>query len=346
MSPSAPPPPRSSQQPDSVDLRSLPSSLLSLVRAPKRLSALLLWKALESHEQAAVLKGHIRHQANRTRLVRIVAGERNFREVTVRRWDNDKIVKWALPLRLSNALARDLLHQMHVERRSEMLAHFLNALQIPNEDGIPKRDDETGEFSQRNFKEEDVFEAAEDLVREHGLRRAIVYFLTLDILGAPFTDHLWSWMKRSLERASADATDEPAATEPDDEDLYEEAADEESDPGRHRSFTPDPALAHSRAARGAIMTGGCGDLARAVAFSGPDRASAEGRRGSGGVPGGSRRHGEWAPRRGASGRPGPGPVRRARAAGDRSRWPGGLVAGGRGPVRRGRTRARFGGRGR
>ena len=115
---------------------------------------------------------------------------------------------------------------------------------------------------------------------------------------------------------------------------------------RVASLSPDPALAHSRAARGAIMTGGCGDLARAVAFSGPDRASAEGRRGSGGVPGGSRRHGEWAPRRGASGRPGPGPVRRARAAGDRSRWPGGLVAGGRGPVRRGRTRARFGGRGR
>lgn len=246
MSPSAPPPPRSSQQPDSVDLRRLPSSLLSLVRAPKRLSALRLWKALESHEQAAVLKGHIRHQANRTRLVRIVAGERNFREATVRRWDNDKIVKWALPLRLPNALARDLLHEMHVERRSEMLAHFLNALQIPNEDGIPKRDDETGEFSQRDFKEEDVFEATEDLVREHGLRRAIVYFLTLDILGAPFTDHLWSWMKRSLERASADATDEPAATEPDDEDLYEEAADEESDPGRHRSFTTlDRLLVHA-----------------------------------------------------------------------------------------------------
>ena len=96
------------------------------------------------------------------------------------------------------------------------------------------------------------------------------------------------------------------------------------------------------------MTGGCGDLARAVAFSGPDRASAEGRRGSGGVPNGSRRHGEWAPPRGAFGKPELGPVRfrRARAAGDPARWPGAPVAGGRGPGRRARTAARFGGRGR
>ena len=94
------------------------------------------------------------------------------------------------------------------------------------------------------------------------------------------------------------------------------------------------------------MTGGCGDLARAVAFSEPDRASAEGRRGSGGVPNGSRRHGEWAPPRGAFGRPGLGPVRRGRAAGDPARWFGAPAAGGRGPVRRARTRARFGGRGR
>ena len=111
-------------------------------------------------------------------------------------------------------------------------------------------------------------------------------------------------------------------------------------------FSPDPALAHSRTAGGAIMTRGCGDLARAVAFSGPNRASAGDRRGSGGTPGGSRRHGDGAPPRGAFARPGPGSVRRARAAGGRPRWCGAPAGGGRGPARRARTRARFGGRGR
>ena len=111
-------------------------------------------------------------------------------------------------------------------------------------------------------------------------------------------------------------------------------------------INPDPALAHSRTAGGAIMTRGCGDLARAVAFSGPNRASAGDRRGSGGTPGGSRRHGDGAPPRGAFARPGPGSVRRARAAGGRPRWCGAPAGGGRGPARRARTRARFGGRGR
>ena len=237
MPPSPPLPSSSSPHSGSGDLRNLPPGLLNLIRAPKRLSALRLWKALEPGERVTVLKGHIRDQTNRTKLVRIVAAERNFREITVRRWDDDKIVKWVLPLRLPNTLARDLLLEMHIERRRDMLAHFLNALEIPNDDGIPELDDETGEFGHQDVRDEAVHEAAEDLVGEHGLRRVVVYFLTLDILGTPFTDHLWSWMKRSLERTPRDTTDEPAAAEPDDEDLYEEGVEQESDLSRHRSFT-------------------------------------------------------------------------------------------------------------
>ena len=237
MPPSAPPAPSSHQQPGRGDFQSLPSGLLSLIRAPKRLSALRLWKALDPDETVTVLKGHLRNQAHRTELVKFVADERNFREATVRQWDDDKIVKWALPLRLPNALARNLLHAMHMERRREMLSHFLDALEIPNDDGISKPDSETGEFGHHDFKEEVVHEAAEDLAREHGLRRVIVYFLTLAIQGAPFTAHLWSWMKGSFERDSTDATAERTATESDDEDLYDEDVDEDSDLGRHRSFT-------------------------------------------------------------------------------------------------------------
>ncbi len=236
MTPSTPPPAHTSQQSSARDLRHLPADLLSLIRAPKKLSALRLWKALESDEQVAVLKRHIRNQRKRTRLVEIVAGERNFREVTVRRWDDTKIVEWARPLRLPNALARDLLYELHLTRRREMLAHFLNALEIPNDDGIPKRDDETGEFAQLDVEEPDVHQAAENLVSEHGLRRVVVYFLTLDILGTPFTDHLWSWMQQSLEQVSTAVLEEPVA-EPDDEELYEPDVDGGSDPGRHRSFT-------------------------------------------------------------------------------------------------------------
>ena len=237
MPSSSSPSPSSSEQAGPRRLPSLPPSLVTLIRAPKKLSAVRLWQALEPDERVRVLKGHILDQDRRRALVELIAGQRNFRELTVRRWDDGKIVRWALRLRLSNSLAAELLRSMHVEMRREMLAEFLDALGIPNDDGLAGGGVAGGGVRHADVSEADVHRAAEDLVREHGLRRATVYFLTLAVQNVPFEDHLWSWLEGSLDRDSTGAMAEPAEADTSEEELYEADVEGESDPGRHRSFT-------------------------------------------------------------------------------------------------------------
>jgi len=172
----------------SSNLGLLPPALAELVQRPKRLSAQRLWGALEKNEKSAALATFTRTPEDRRKLVRVVAAARNFRENTITHWDNSKIVQWAQPLKLENWLAGSLLHAMHVERRREMLAQFLNAIGIPNQDGVPVEDDE--QFGRRDPGDSVVHAAANDLVVEHGLRRVVVYFLTLASQRVPFEAHL------------------------------------------------------------------------------------------------------------------------------------------------------------
>ena len=108
----------------------------------------------------------------------------------------------AQPLQLSNLLASSLLEEMHVERRREMLARFLTALDIPNDDGI------AGRLGDHDPGEAVVHEAAEDLAREHGLRRVMVYFFSLAVWRVPFADHLWSWMTDARRRSEPESEPE------------------------------------------------------------------------------------------------------------------------------------------
>ena len=192
--------PRSGEDSRTWDVSHLPPRLLRLIRRPKRLGAHKLWRTLEEAERSAALKSFIELGGeNRGKLVRVVAEGRNFRAATVDRWDDTKIVRTLQTLPLPNRLANSLLHVLHLERRREMLAHFLDALDIPNDDGVAKG------FSDPDPGEAVVRGAAEDLAREHGIRRVVVYFLTLAsprvTPTVPFADHLWHWMKGLLERA-------------------------------------------------------------------------------------------------------------------------------------------------
>ena len=227
--------PRSGEDSRTWDVSHLPPRLLRLIRRPKRLGAHKLWRTLEEAERSAALKSFIELGGeNRGKLVRVVAEGRNFRAATVDRWDDTKIVRTLQTLPLPNRLANSLLHVLHLERRREMLAHFLDALDIPNDDGVAKG------FSDPDPGEAVVRGAAEDLAREHGIRRVVVYFLTLAsprvTPTVPFADHLWHWMKGLLERAQGVAEAEREIPEKDDADLDEEP-ESTNDPGRHRSFT-------------------------------------------------------------------------------------------------------------
>ena len=220
----------------SRNLDRLSSALVKLVKRPRRLSAQELWNVLEKEEKSAALQSFIRRPENRRKLVAIVADRRNFREDTVVRWENSKIIQWTQPLKLENPVANRLLHEMHLERRREMLAHFLNALGVPNNDGVLTASNGEPGFEIPNLEESAVHEAANDLVEEHGLRRVVVYFLTLAMDRVPFITHLWTWMDGLSEPAEPD-TQTDLAVMPQDDEEDDEEVESEDDPGRHRSFT-------------------------------------------------------------------------------------------------------------
>ena len=169
----------------------LPSAVMRLIHDPRRVTAARLWRALEDEEQVAALQLLMRRRKDRDELVRIVATARKFRPRSVSGMDNAKIVQMAKGLPLPPALLVSMLDEMHLERRREMLAHFLGTLGIPNDDGVVER------YEDHDPGQREVRAAADDLVREHGLRRSVVYFLTLCVLQVPFADHLWMWMRRS-----------------------------------------------------------------------------------------------------------------------------------------------------
>ena len=211
-------------------VRDLPSGLRRLIGSPNRLSAQRLWRALRDDEKSATLRAHIRQRGARAELVQLVAEARSFRRKTVNNWDEDRIVRAARLLRFSNPLSASLLRLMHVERRREMLARFLDALGIPNDDGIVHEVEE-GDLGRRlEVQEAEVHAAADELAREHGLRQVVVYFLTLSIMGEPLADHLWSWLRGLSEEAAADPREEPETSEQDDVSL-DLKADSERDPG-------------------------------------------------------------------------------------------------------------------
>lgn len=219
----------------------IPPELRQLIGAPMRLSAQRLWRALESEERSAALRAVLPDRETRTDIVRIIAEVRNFRRITVQNWDDDKLVPQAQSIILPNPLAAVVLNEWHLARRREMLARFLESLRIPNDDGVPLT--ETGEegFGRVEVEAAAVHEAADELEREHGLRRVVVYFLMLAILDAPFANDLWDWLGGLAERLEAEAEADPRALSRAGGDVYEEpeedVAEDDGHPGRIRSFT-------------------------------------------------------------------------------------------------------------
>ena len=213
----------------------LASALARLIGRPKRLSAQKLWNALKEEERVEALKSFVQQPEGRRTLVATVAERLNFRQATVARWNDSKIIQWTQTLGIGNPVANSLLHAMHLHRRREMLAHFLNALEVPNDDGLLIANNGERAFEMPDLEEPVVHAAANDLADEYGLRRVVVYFLTLTMDKTPFGVHLWTWMGGLLEPAEPDAQTDLVATTHDDED--EEEAESDDDPGRHRSFT-------------------------------------------------------------------------------------------------------------
>lgn len=175
----------------------LPRALARLLANPRRLSARTLWRSIEEEERAVTLRLFIRRNKDRAAVAGLVARKRKFRPATVARMSNARIVEMAQPLQLPNHLAASLLDELHFERRREMPARFFDSLGIPHDEGVAEGsgDHDPGAAV--------VGAAADDLAREHGRRRTVVFLLMLAAQRVPFADHLWHWLQRSSQRPEA-----------------------------------------------------------------------------------------------------------------------------------------------
>ena len=188
----------------------LPRALTRLLENPKRLSARTLWRSLEEEERAVTLRLFIRRNKDRATVAGIVARKRKFRPVTVARMSNARIVEMAQPLQLPNHLAASLLDELHFARRREMPARFFDSLGIPHDDGVAEGSSDLDPGAAV------VGAAADDLAREHGRRRTVVFLLMLAAQRVPFADHLWHWLQGSTQRpeAASGTVAFPAGNEP------------------------------------------------------------------------------------------------------------------------------------
>lgn len=186
------------EQPKNINFAELPPALAKLLENPKRLSAIRLWRALEQKERRNALLLLIRRRKNREEFIRIVGDKfKGYRRSYIAKWNDTELVTKVLRLQPPDWLLKSLLYEMHERRRRDMLADFLDALGIPNDDGvvIPGDDGATEPLEGTDPGEAKVYAAAEGLAREHGLGRSVVYFLTLTLQRVPFADHLWNWME-------------------------------------------------------------------------------------------------------------------------------------------------------
>lgn len=195
----------------------LPQALVLLVENPTRLSGQRLWTALDDDDKSAALQSYVDKENGRSKLVAHIATVRNFRAKTVAGWGDGKIVDAMKQLSISNQLATILLVELNLGRAG-MCQRFLDSFDISNDKGRI-----TSPFFGYELEVAAVHEAADNLVREFGLLKVVVYFLTLAIQQQPFSDHLWQWLKGLPARANEITPAKPESVEPDKADPYETA---------------------------------------------------------------------------------------------------------------------------
>src|SRR3954467_12521480 len=114
-------------------------ALAALAAAPRSTTVRKLWKALSAEERAAAITASFSDDENgwvKTTTRAAVAGALKFRPQTVATWPRQKLISEAARLPLDDAqLLSAYLVDLHLGHRRAMMAAFLNALGIPNDDG-------------------------------------------------------------------------------------------------------------------------------------------------------------------------------------------------------------------
>ena len=171
-------------------------ALATLASAPSTTTIRRLWKALTTEERAQGITASLADDENgwvKTSTRTAVAGALKFRPQTVGIWPRQKLVSEAARLPLDDAqLLGAYIIDLHLGHRRPMMAAFLNALGIPNEDG--RIDSEKTEVPQQDAAR--VKAAADELVKQYPADEVVTYFLALLLQDAGTWAGLTDWLEQ------------------------------------------------------------------------------------------------------------------------------------------------------
>jgi hypothetical protein len=154
-------------------------ALAALAADPMSTTVRRLWKALTPEERALGINACLDDDSdgwvkNRTRTA--VAAALKFRPQTVATWPRTKLVGEVVRLPIDDAqLLSGYIVDLHLGLRRPMMAAFLDALDIPNDDG--RIDSENTVVPQQDS--ERITAAADGLVGKYPQDEIVVYLLTI-----------------------------------------------------------------------------------------------------------------------------------------------------------------------
>jgi len=186
------------------DRRGERSALRRLAAEPERMTELGLWRALGEEVRGLAVRCALEHGAEGQgeAVVHRLAKQLNFRPQTLESWPPEKVAGYGRHLQLRNRpLIQDLLRLLHVHARADLLASFLDRLEIPHEGGLI-----TDDASPELPPEPEALEAAADeLFREAAEPdEVLAYFLTLFLLSRDRWAPLAGWLRSRFADAGED----------------------------------------------------------------------------------------------------------------------------------------------
>ena len=170
-------------------------ALTALAADPTATTIRRLWKALTPEERAQGITAALTDDENgwvKTTTRVAVAGALKFRPQTVSTWPRPKLVSEAARLPLDDVqLLSAYLVDLHLGHRRPMMAAFLDALGIPNENG--RIDSDTTEVAPQDA--ERVRRAADVVSARYPADEVVTYFLTLLLQDAGVWAGAEQWLR-------------------------------------------------------------------------------------------------------------------------------------------------------
>jgi hypothetical protein len=178
-----------------MPITSLRPPLAALAAAPTATTVRKLWKALNPEERAAGVSAALADDESgwvRTTTRGAIASALKFRPQTVTTWPRTKLVSEAARLPLEDVqLLSAYLVDLHLGHRRPMMAAFLDALGVPNDEG--KIDSDKIEVPPQDAAT--LRRAADALVEKYPADDVVTYFLTLLLQDAAVWGGLVGWLE-------------------------------------------------------------------------------------------------------------------------------------------------------